>query len=120
MYQCGSHLSHSLSYANSPKHVFKTTELTRMLGKEASDVFPVIRRNALFAHPENILVSVIDDDCSKRRELSWRRIMKARQTDKGKNVRYFKIPPLNFDANNNTELIDWQGSKVTEPPLTGL
>ena len=33
-------------------------------------------------------------------------------------MRYFRIPPLNFDASNCTELIDWQGSKVTEPPLT--
>ena len=33
-------------------------------------------------------------------------------------MRYSKTPPLNFDANNYTELIDWQGSKVTEPPLS--
>ena len=100
-------IKHSSSYANGPKHVFKTIELARTLGKEVSDVvFPVIQRNAFFAYPENILVSMTDDDSSKRRELAWRRIMRARQTDKGKNVRYFKIPPLNFDANNYTELTD--------------
>ena len=44
--------------------------------------------------------------------------MKARQIDKGKNVRYFKIAPLNFDANSYTALIVWHGNKVTEPPLT--
>ena len=86
MYQCGSHLSHSSSYANGLKHVFKTTELTRTLGKEVSDVFPVIQRNALFAHLENILVSMIDDDCSKRIEWSWIRMIKARQTNKGKKM----------------------------------
>lgn len=107
------------SYVNGPRHVFKSIELTRSLGERVTKVvFPVIQRNAHFSHPENILVSMIDDDNVDIRELGWRRIKKARQSEKGKTVRLFEVPALNFDAMNYIELIDWQGTKITEPPLT--
>ena len=34
------------------------------------------------------------------------------------NVRKFVIPKINFDATTYAELIDWESSKLTEPPLT--
>ena len=107
------------SYVNGPRHVFKSIELTQSLGEEVTKVVhPVIKRNGYFAHPENILISMIDDDNRDIREVGWRRIKDARQTKKGKSVRPFKVPPLNFDAEKYTELIDWQTTKITEPPLT--
>ena len=87
------------SYDNGPKHVFKSIELTRRLGEEVTKVvYPVIQRNAYFAHPENILVSMINDDNRDIRELAWRRIKIARETEKAKNVRLFKVPQLSFGA----------------------
>ena len=100
-------------------HLFKTIELSRSMSADVRDiVFPVIQRNAFYAHPENILLSMIQDERSHIRELSWRRIKKAREQCKGKSVRIFKIPPLNFEAAVYTDMIRWVDAEVTEPPIT--
>ena len=45
------------------------------------------------------------------------RILKAR-LKKSSTLRQFKILKLNFDAGEYFDLIDWQDTAVTEPPLT--
>ena len=60
---------------------------------------------------------MIDDNNGDIRELAWRRIKKTRK-NKEKTVRIFQVPPLNFNAKDYIDLIDWQQSKITEPPLT--
>ena len=61
---------------------------------------------------------MIQDERSHIRELSWRRIKKAREQCKGKSVRIFKILPLNFEAAVYTDMIRWVDAEVTEPPIT--
>ena len=46
-----------------------------------------------------------------------RRILKAR-AEKQTVLREFVVPKLNLDANEYFELINWQDTKITEPPLT--
>ena len=75
----------------------------------------VIQRNAYFAHPENILLSMITADSKTIREFDVPSILKVRSEKYG--IRKFVIPTLNFDAKNYTDLIDWQNTDVTEPPL---
>lgn len=51
------------------------------------------------------------------RELGLGRILKSRdhiQTE----IRKFKIPKINFAADEYFELINWQSAVVTEPPIT--
>ena len=85
------------------------------------DVFevvkPVIQRNAFFAHPENILIAMINDERPHIRELAWRRVLKAR-SQSSEVVRQFKLPEINFDAEDYVAMINWQSVTVTEPPLT--
>ena len=76
---------------------------------------PVIQRNAYFAHPENILLSLITDDSKTIRELGMRRILWARSESYW--LRKFSIPTLNFNAQSYIDLIDWQLTDVTKPPL---
>ena len=45
-------------------------------------VYPLIQRNAFFAHPENLLLYMINDESSDIRQLGWRRIKKAREQSK--------------------------------------
>ena len=53
------------------------------------------------------------------RELGLRRILKCRQIAKvEQNVCEFKIPTLNFQADDYIDLIDWHSVTLTEPPLT--
>lgn len=78
----------------------------------------VIQRNAFFAYPENVLLAMLADDRKHIRELALRRILQSRVPRYDNQIRDFKVPKLNFDATDYTELIDWQSDKVTEPPLT--
>lgn len=80
---------------------------------------PVIQRNTYFAHAENILLAMVTDPREHIRELELRRILKARKMasqESQLSVRTFKIPTINFDANEYTEIIYWQSGTITEPP----
>lgn len=37
---------------------------------------------------------------------------------KGRSIRYFKISPLNVDANDYVDLIRWENIEVTQPTVT--
>lgn len=80
-------------------------------------VLKTIQRNAFFAHPENILLTMLQDEAAHIRELALRRILKAKKELKGKKVREFHLPQLRVEACNYYDLIDWASEKVTEPPL---
>ena len=60
---------------------------------------------------------MISDERQNIRELGLRRILKAR-LEKSSTLREFKISKLNFDAGEYFDLIGWQDTTVTEPPLT--
>lgn len=104
-------------------HLWRTITLSRYLPTELKRIIdPVIQRNAYFGHCENILISMLADHRHSIRELGARRILKARKQSSQsvhKNfVREFTVPKINFLANDYVELIDWQTSVITEPPLT--
>src|SRR6266568_2931266 len=98
------------------RHVWHSIKRSRYLSLDLKNVIdPVIQRNAYFAHPENILLSMITDHSKTIRELGLRRILRARSEKYG--LRMFSIPTLNFNAQNYMDMIDWQNTPVTEPPL---
>lgn len=80
---------------------------------------PVIQRNGYFAHQENILLAMITDGRQHIRELALRRVLKFKvnSTPALSEIRIFKVPTINFDAKDYTELIDWQIPNLTAPPL---
>ncbi|GBP52809.1 WD repeat, SAM and U-box domain-containing protein 1 [Eumeta japonica] len=77
----------------------------------------VIQRNGYFGHPENVLVAMLGDDMESIRELAYQQILTAR-SETAPGIRTFKVPALNFDAEDYTQIITWQDLKITEPPLT--
>ncbi|CAH1109748.1 unnamed protein product [Psylliodes chrysocephalus] len=98
------------------RHVFRMIQLSRYLNNELKVVIdPVIKRNAYFCHPENLLLAMLSDDRPTIRQLGLRRIMKVR-TKISTDVREFVIPGLEFDASEYYELIDCQNCSVTAPP----
>lgn len=102
------------------RHTWMSINLTRYLSKDLKKIVePVIQRNAYFAHPENILLSMVTDDRRHVRELGLRRILKSRANpSQSKNAtREFKIPLLNFKATDYIDMINWQTTKITEPPI---
>ena len=108
------------SAKNASKHLYRTIEKVRVLSPRVQRiVLPVIQRNGYYAYPENILLAMVHDKNKDTRELSLRRILKARkiEAEHGKCVRLFKIPKINFDATAYYDLIDWQNILITSPPL---
>ena len=107
------------SSQNGALHLFNTIQRVKTLSSDIKDiVFPIIQRNAYYAHPENLLICMINDDSSDIRNLAWRRIKEARDSFKGKSVRSFQIPELDFDAERYIDMISWENINITEPPLT--
>ena len=102
-----------------PKNLHKILKLCCTLSDDATEIIrPVVQRNAFFAHSENVLLAMINDERPYIRELGWRRIVKAREENKSLNtVRDFKIPDLIFRAEDYYSMIDWK-EKIHEPPLT--
>ena len=79
---------------NGAKNLQKILKLCCNLSEDIfAIVKPVVQRNAYFAHPENILVAMINDERSYIRELGWRRILKAKKMGY-KGIRRFKLPIL--------------------------
>lgn len=68
------------------------------------------------AHPEHMLLAMLFDPRKHIRVLASKRIEKARQSDV-RDIRVFKPPQINFDAEDYIDLIDWQSTTITEPPL---
>ena len=106
-------------FTDGPKHVFLAMQTSRYLSDNLLQVVnPVIGCNAFFAHPENLLLAMIVDDREHVRELGYRRILKARQsTSKGKTIRNFVPPKINFEATDYTEIIYWNTCPLYPPPM---
>ena len=80
-------------------------------------VCPVMQRKSFYANLENLLMcKIIDENCAVR-ELVWRRAKKAWQNYKINSVRTFKIPKLNYNALDYTDIILKHQEIITEPPL---
>lgn len=58
------------------------------------------------------------DDREYIRKIAVSKIIEARKNEKEGTIRRFKIPPLNFNANDYIELINWENNQVTEPLIT--
>lgn len=84
-------------------------------------VDPVIQRFAFYAHPENLLLSMLVDDNKVQREIAYRKIKKNREavnSSESTEARKFTVPQLNKTATTYSSQIYWHEVEMTEPPLT--
>ncbi|CAH0547286.1 unnamed protein product [Brassicogethes aeneus] len=102
------------------RHLWKIIYLSRYLPQILRNVIdPVIQRNAYFSHPENLLLAMLTDDKPTIRTLALRRILKTRnQRQNNIGVRKFKVPKINFKADEYYEMITYATYLNNEPPLT--
>lgn len=107
------------SCKDGPNHILTMIKRCSYLKDDLKAIaYRIIQRNSFFAHSENILLAMLQDEKQHIKELALRRILKARKTTKGKKVREFVVPELNFEANYYYDLIDWTTEKIFEPPFT--
>lgn len=74
------------------RHLLKLAMFSRYLSMDLKTVVDeCIKRNAFFAHTENLLLAMLSDDRIGVRKLAIRRIMSARHRTKTVNVRNFEM-----------------------------
>lgn len=98
-------------------HFTELVKLSRCMPNNVLHIIdPVIKRNAFFAHSENVILAMLDDDRQFIRELALHRIIQAR-AQRSTTMRIFAVPGLNFNATDYVDIIDWGASPTHEPPL---
>lgn len=77
------------------------------------------RTNAFFAHPENVILAILNDRRFEIRVRGWQKILEISQSQKPtKEIRPFKLDfEINFMAENYSEIIDWENEFKTVPPI---
>ena len=89
--------------------------------KYRTAVNKVIQHNSYFAHSENLLLAMIHDENPVIQKLGISRILKARASPEGSSRNFevdFQLPDLLFDATEYHFMINWQTTKLNEPPVT--
>lgn len=99
------------------KLFFKMIERTRYMPMVDKKVIHAsISNNGYFAHPENILLSMIFDEnpTIRQKAVSFIRSAKKPQST---DIRKFKIPLINFKASCYYEMVNLKNTIITVPPL---
>ena len=107
------------SIKDGPKHLFNTIQQSRYLPKKYLRVVDAtIARNAFFAFPENVLISMMTDERREVRLDALRKILQARELDEsGEQVLPRALPEINFSADDYYKIIDWSSVRITSPPI---
>ena len=107
---------------DSPRHVLMQMHLVKQMSQNSvkNIIIPRVESTAWFAHPENILLSLLASKEETERRFAVRVILdKVRKGEKGdSSVRTLKVPNINWKASKMQELIDWDQTTVTEPVVT--
>ena len=111
---------------NGSKNVFTMLQLIKTQPMDIQKIAKkYVETNAFFAHSSNLLVAMLADDDISIRQQAVDGIIEIRRnkehsiverTDSG--LRIFKVPELNWDAENYTQIIAWELNTFCEPPIT--
>ena len=90
------------------KMIRRMQHLSDTLLKEVLE--SVVKRDAYYAHQENVLIAMINDDNMTIRELGFRRILKVRreseETPRNLSIiRQFNVPEINIKAEHYSRLL---------------
>ena len=100
------------------KNFFKLISLARNLSPECRNiVYSVLQNNRYWAHVENILLAAIFDE-EINRGIVVKKILDVRKLSmENISLRIFRIPIINFSADNYLLMVDWNSVDPTSPPL---
>lgn len=109
----------SVIYGSSILHKFIRS--TKFLPQNLQEIVNnAVQNNPYFAHPENILLTMLFDDRKAVRERALKKIMYYRQQlyDPTK-LRAYKKHSINFDSTDYVDLVDLDDDNIlSEPPFT--
>ena len=107
-------------WTEGPNHVLKQIKLVRSQDEKVKTyVEPFIQSTAWNGHSEAVLQCMLVSDKSDLRKFAVDKITQLRNgEEKGdKSVRPFKMPMINLQCKDFTDIIDWK-SQIHEPLLT--
>lgn len=109
----------SSSVLNGSIHFANLIKSTRFLPeKYLTTVNATLQRNGYFAHPENILLAMVNDDDENVRREGWLKIIHARRNEIDNGIiRPFEIPKINFGCVGYTDMVNLYNRNLTAPPL---
>nr|CAI5840119.1 unnamed protein product [Callosobruchus analis] len=88
------------------RHIWEMTKISRQFPEAVRSIIDkIIEGNSYFAQPESVLLEKLADPGEHIRRLAFHRIKKAR-TNTSKELRVFKAPKLNFDADDYIDITD--------------
>lgn len=99
-----------------PKLLFDFIKWVRenFKSKLRKELFKAVKINSYFAHPENILLTMLTDENKTIRELAVNSILAARVSNNA-GIRTFVKPKIDFTAKNYHEMVNIYN---IEPPIT--
>jgi len=102
------------------RHLFLTMRLIKTQSEEVQIIAKrVLQHNAYFAHPENILCTMLEDDEISVRKKAVEKILKCREkrhkpkSKVARGIRLFRPPKLNWNATRYDEIIDLNSHRTT-------
>lgn len=113
------HIKSHSSCQNGAKNFFFLIQLYQKLDAEDQTIIrPALQNNCYFAHPENILLAAVSDNDKGIRKRAVDYIITAREKQATNTIRIFeKNISINFAATSYVDMIDWNQSNVTSPPM---
>lgn len=104
-----------------PKHLLKQIKQQNLLSSACRNItWPIVQRNAYWAHQENVLLSMLGDDDESNRTAAVDIIKTIRQAA-GRpqhQVREFRPPKIKENAQTLQDLLPSMEELTLEPPLT--
>ena len=86
-----------------------------------------IQENGFFAHPENVVLSLLSSEKAEERNLGVDTVIRLREDAKSqkkirgkKKIRAFKVPQINFSAESISSLTDLNDMSSEPPLVSGL
>lgn len=101
--------------------LFKFIRLTQFLPLNVRQiVYSVVQNNSYFAHPENVMLSMLYDDRKSIRDQAIQKILYYRnKLCDAEKLREYKKCNINFDCCNYFNMIDLDDDSIlSEPPIT--
>lgn len=106
------------SLSDGAKHVFEIIRRSRYLPEQYLKIVnQVISHNAFFVHSENLLLAMLSDERSSVGEDALQKIIQGKKASNNAEIRFFKVPSVNFMASEYFEMIDWSHCVLTPPPV---
>ena len=109
------------SIVEAPRHILTSLTLLRTQPKQVVKIIsPYIQSGAWFAHPENLLLSLLASSSKEEREFGVNKILFLRGDNEygDKSVRERTTPQLNFTVDKLEDLICWKETILSEPVFT--